>query len=246
MTKRQSILLGVVSLVSLLVGTGAVIYPGGSGGTGTIIINNNAVALTNLAQVRSVDIPIGAWWTNGIDTVIGSTITPAQLASATNTGDGAIFSRTNGSGGSIATAGLTNTLRTRFSLPWDWDGGTVQIGVYSMCGATNSSIATNMVFAFRAVAIGPADNATNLNASFGSFVRVTNNVGTNAWVFGQEGITAALTVGNTPSNKKGILWEIQRHGGDGGDTETNFPLFLSQVRVYYRTTSVTNYPTASP
>lgn len=211
-----------------------------AGGNGPFPIPASGLGplLTNISMVRSVDIPIGAWTTNGVDSTIASTITAAQLAAVTNNGDGAIFSHTNG------TATITNCLRTRFSLPWDWDAGTVEVGLLCVCGATNSSVATNMVWAIRAAAISATDNATNL--TFGSFVRVTNNIGTNAWVYGQEGITTALTVGNSPSTSKGILWEIQRHGADGGDTETNFPLFLAQVRVYYKTTSLTNFPTASP
>jgi len=213
-------------------------YPSNLGTKGTTITNNNAVNLTNLVQIRSVDIPLGAWTTNGIDTTIGTTITPASLAAVTNTGDGAIFFHTNG------TTLMTNTLRTRFSLPWDWDAGTVKVGLQCVCSSTNGTGATNMVWGVRAVAISATDNATNL--TFGSIVRVTNNVGTNAWVFGQEGITANLTVGNTPTTAKGILWEVQRQGGDGGDTETNSFLFLAQVRVYYKTASITNFPTSSP
>lgn len=211
-----------------------------AGGNGPFPIPASGLGplLTNISAVRSVDIPIGAFFTNGIDSTVGVTITAAQLASVTNTGDGLWFAHTNG------TSAVTNAARTLFGLPWDWDAGTVQVQVSSVCTGTNSSVATNVVYAIRAVALSGADNLTNI--TFGSFVRITNNVGTNAWVVGQNSVTAALTVGNTPTSQKSILWEVQRHGGDGGDTETNAVLFLRNFRVYYKTASITNFPTASP
>jgi len=241
---RKFVLLLLFSVLFIYWALQAQQYPGGGGPypkntatAGTTITNNNAVNLTNLLSVRSVDIPMGAWFTNGLETV-GVNFTPANLLSVTNTGDGIVMSHTNGS------AAITNIVRTRFSLPWDWDGGTVKVGIQSVVGASNSVLATNLVFAIRAVAISGGDNLTNL--TFGALTRVTNNVGTNAWVVGQEGITTALTIGNTPTTSKGILWEIQRHGGDAGDTETNTPAFIAQVRVYYGTASLTNYPISSP
>jgi len=205
--------------------------------TGGKLYINSGPAITNLTIISSVDVPMGAWFTNGLESV-AATITPASVASITNMGDGMVLSHTNG------TIAITNAIRTRFSLPWDWDLGTVKVGIFSVCSGTNSSLATNMVYAVRAVALGPGDNLTNV--TFGALVRMTNNVGTNAWVQGQEGVTAALTVGNTPAASKGIVWEIQRQGGDGGDTETNVNLFISQVRVYYKRLTRVDFPTSSP
>lgn len=221
--------LTVLSLVSLVRGQPSVFEP-------TPPAGNNQPNLTNLTMVTSVDVPMGAWFTNNIGD--GASLTAANFASISNAGDGMILAHTNG------TASVTNCIRTRFALPWDWNAGTVKLGLVSVCSGTNSPVATNIVYAVRAVALGQNDNVTS--PSWGTLVRTTNNVSTNLWVQGSEAITAVLTVGNTPAVAKDILWEIQRHGGDGGDTETNANLFLARVRVYYQRSSRSDFPVSSP
>ena len=55
-----------------------------------------------------------------------------------------------------------------------------------------------------------------------------------------------MTIGNSPAPGKSILWQIQRLGGDAGDTMTNTSAAVTEVRVYYKRNTITNLPTATP
>jgi|SRR5580765_3543797 len=203
---------------------------------GPITNNDDASVFTNLPLVTSFDVPASELFSNNIGD--GATLSFGAFGCITNVGQGAILWHTNG------TSAVTNTVRFRKSLPWDWDGGTVKVGIVSVCSGTNSVLATNLVYAARAAAIPFGTGLTT--PTFGSLARVTNNVAIGAWTNGVEGITAALTVGGSPSATNGILWEIQRHGGDGGDTETNYDAFILRLRVYYKSNTRTNFPASSP
>jgi hypothetical protein len=152
-------------------------------------------------------------------------VTMASMLTLTNSGDTPVFT---------VSATSTNEIRTRFSLPRDWDAGTVQIHTFWACTGTNSASAgkTNIVVHYDAAAVGPADRLDSL--TFGTAVFWTNNVNPFPYEQGTEGITSALTVGNTPAAGKGIIWRIQVCGNAAGTTETNSSLYLSHFTVEYR------------
>lgn len=179
-------------------------------------------------QVTSVCIPMGAWFTNNVGD--GITITAASAESVTNTGDGFAFSDV-----------VTNAIRARFALPWDWDGGTVRVAIQAICTGTNSGPggATNVVFAVRAASNGLNDSAQQ--PTFGTAVWTTNHFGIGAYT-NYLAVTANLTVGNSPSPGKSILWEIQRLGSQAGDTETNVDMIVNQVDVFLKRTPTTIFP----
>ncbi len=197
-----------------------------------ITVNNNLVIKsgknisgglsggTNLAIVSTIDIPVGAWSTNNCGN--GADVTPASMVTLTNSGDTAVFT---------VSSTTTNELRTRFSLPVDWDGGTVQIHTFWACSGTNSASAskTNFVVSYAAAAVGPGDRLDNL--TFGTPVAWTNNCNPFPYEQGTEGVTSALTVGNSPTARKGIVWRIQVLGNASGSTETNSSLYLAQFTV---------------
>jgi len=202
--------------------------------TATSQINGNGAGVTNVPIVTSVAIPMGAFFTSNV--ADGLTLTAATPSNPTNTGDAYVFADS-----------VTNTVNIRFALPWDWNGSTVRVGLRSFCTGTNaaqgSAPPTNVVWSVRAAAIGNGD--LDNNVTWGTAVVVTNGVGTNAFK-GSESITANLTVGNSASSAKSILWQISRLGAATGDTETNNSLVLSEVRVYYQRNTRTDFPTASP
>ncbi len=87
----------------------------------------------------------------------------------TNSGDEWIFATT-----------VTNAINCRFALPWDWNAGTVQVGLRATSAGTNFTGLTNMVFGVRAGAIGNGDSETNL--TWGTAIGVTNGFSTNNWI----------------------------------------------------------------
>lgn len=203
---------------------------------GVVTNYRNAETLTNLPTVTAIDVPIAEMFTNNLGD--GASLTYGYLGWITNAGQGVFLAHTNG------TDAVTNTVRFRKALPWDWNAGTVKVGIVSVCSGTNSLNATNLVYGVRAAALTQGTGLTT--PTFGTLIRVTNNVAIGAWTNGAEGITAALTIGGSPTASSGILWEIQRHGADPGDTETNQAAFVSQVRIYYQSNTRTNFPTSSP
>lgn len=193
------------------------------------LLGGNGSGITNVGIVTSVTIPMGAWFTNNVAN--GADLTAASAMSVTNAGDAFCF-----------TDGVTNVARTRFALPWDWNGSTVQVELRSTSAATNGLLATNSVFAVRAVAIGNNDRLDNL--TFGTPIIMTNKIGTTAYTV-QATIGSTLTIGNSPNSTKSILWEIQRLGTHAGDTTTNV-VCITEARVYYKNNTRLDFPTATP
>lgn len=200
----------------------------GSATVGTLTANG--IGLTNVPLVTSLTVPPGAWFTNNV--ADGATLTAASSQNLTNTGDNFVF-----------TDAITNTINGRFALPWDWDASTVRVGIRFFCSGSNSVTTTNVVWGVRATAIGNGDRENVL--TWGTLVTVTNGVGTNSWT-GNQAITGDVTVGNTPTTAKTILWQIQRLGAHTADTLTNSSLAIADVRIYYKALSITNFPVASP
>lgn len=193
------------------------------------LFTGGGAGLTNIGIVTSVTIPMGAWFTNNV--ADGASLSAASAMSVTNAGDAFCF-----------TDGVTNVARTRFALPWDWNGSTVQVELRSTSAATNGLLATNSVFAVRAVAIGNNDRLDNL--TFGTPIIMTNKIGTTAYTV-QATIGSTLTIGNSPNSTKSILWEIQRLGTHAGDTTTNV-VCITEARVYYKNNTRLDFPTATP
>jgi len=198
-----------------------------------VSFNNNAAAVTNLPIVTSVCIPMGAWFSNAIS---ATTFTPASSIVISNYGDAFEFSDA-----------VTNCIRSRFALPWDWNAGTVQVELTSVSRFTNGLLATNTVFAVRAAAI--PTGAIEDNPTWGTGVWLTNKIdfrgGTGTNQISYKTISSAITVGNTPTSAKSILWEIQRLGAATGDTSTNLTSIID-FRVYYQKNTRTDFPVATP
>lgn len=173
--------------------------------------------------VSSIDIPMGAWFTNNCGD--GASVSTASMLTLTNSGDTPVFT---------VSATSTNEIRTRFSMPRDWDGNSVQLHTFWACTGTNNASAskTNFVVKYDAAAVGPADRLDSL--TFGSAVFWTNNCNAFPYKQGSEGITSGLTVGNSPGAGKGIVWRIQVLGNHSASTETNSSLYLAGFTVEYR------------
>lgn len=176
------------------------------------------------ASVQSVTIPIGAFSTLNQSS-------PATSISFTNTSDGYAF-----------TDAVTNTMRTLFSLPVDWTASTVQASIAAICTGTNHTTATNVVFGVRGAALGAGEDWSN--PTFGTELWVTNHISTLSNIAGLA-ITGPLTVGNSPSPLKTILWEVRRLGAQAGDTLTNSSLAAVEFRLYYTRTNAFVGPTAT-
>jgi hypothetical protein len=206
------------------------------GADGLVTNSDNAAPLTNLTILSSLDIPDANLFTNNLSG--NATISWGNFDWMTNGGRAVILAHTNG------TIAVTNIVRFRQELPWDWNSGTVKVGLQAVCSGTNSLVATNWVAAVRAASIVYGSDMGN--PTWSTLVRLTNNIPIGAWTNSPEGITAAFAVGGTASPTNGIIWEIQRHGGDAGDTETNGNFFIWKIRVYFQRNTLTNYPASTP
>lgn len=200
-------------------------------GAGNFTTHKVAAAVL-LSTVQSATIPAGAFTTNY--TGNGGSITMATLTNQANGSDAWQFF-----------SGQSNVIRLRFALPWDWDAGTVKVGLRGLCFGANSApgAATNVVWQVQAASIPNAGNESSL--TFGTAVWVTNRIGPSANV-SREDITTALTVGNSPSATNSIIWDIQRLGGQAGDTLTNNALVLSEVRIFFNRIVQPAFPPSSP
>ena len=194
--------------------------------------NKKLISATSatLSEVTSVTIPMGAWFNTFLDD--GAALTAATFFAPTNTADGWAFADS-----------VTNRIRTRLALPIDWDAGTVEMEIRALCTGTNSSLATNTVWAVRGAALGELDREDS--PTFGTAVSVTNHISTNSYIQGVC-ITLPITVGNTPAATKSILWELQRWGADTGDTMTNSSVTVVETRLFFRRTTSNTFPTSSP
>jgi hypothetical protein len=195
--------------------------------TGT---TNAYLQATNIYGIKdSVCIPAGSFFSFNLLTPA----TNATFTSATNTSDAWQFKDS-----------ITNEIRARFALPWDWNGSTVQFQVTAFCTGTNHGTATNVVWAVAAAALGDGDNAGS--PTFGTAIWVTNAIHTNSFIQ-RSATTTAITVGNNPAGSKSILWQVQRLGAQGGDTLTNDALLLTEARIFFtRNLAMTNTVSASP
>lgn len=194
--------------------------------------NSGAVVVSNgvyqPAVVSSITLPMGSWFTNNLTS-------PASGLAPTNSG-GWSFSNT-----------ATNSIRFLGLMPGNWDAGTVQFELWGSSTGSNSVAgagATNIVWKVRGAAIGAGDSFTNV--TFGTAIFVTNHIGSpNVGYTPRPDTTAAITVGNSPTANKTILWEISREGGRPGDTATN-GVYLADCRVWYKSFLTNSMPTASP
>lgn len=196
------------------------------------VVNLGYLSALNLtgANVSSIAIPMGAWFVNGV------AIAPLSAATATTV--------TNSSDGYSFADAITNVIRSRFALPWDWDGNSVEVEIQACCQGPNGTTASNVVFAVRAAALGDGDRADS--ATFGTAISVTNHISTNSFIL-RSAITGPITVGNTPGATKSILWEVQRWGADAGDNLTNvLGATVTEVRIYYGRTNRNDYPVLPP
>lgn len=183
-----------------------------------------------LSTVQSATVPAGSFTTNY--TGNGGSITAATLTNQANGSDAWQFF-----------SGQSNVIRFRFALPWDWDAGTVKVGLRGVCFGANNAAATNVVWQVQAASIPNGGSESSL--TFGTAVWVTNRISTSANV-SREDITTALTVGNSPSATNSIIWDIQRLGGQAGDNLTNNAFCLEEVRIFFNRTVQPAFPPSSP
>jgi hypothetical protein len=180
----------------------------------------------------TLSIPILSWFTNNV--ADGVTLTGASFEAITNSGSGWAF-----------TDAITNCIRSRIPMPWDWDGSNVLVEIQALCTGTNSGPggATNVVFAVRGAANG-AGSAANL-PTFGTAVWTTNHFGIGAYT-NYVAITSPVTIGGGPSAGKSVLWEIQRLGAQSGDTVTNVDTCITEVKIHYNRFPIVSLPTSTP
>ena len=197
--------------------------------------NLGGTSFSNLVMVTSDWIPFGGWWTNGMGP---APYTSASAVIPTNTADAFEF-----------TDGVTNTIRTRWHPPWDWNAGTVQVQLLSMSRFTNdtggNTKVTNSVFSTRMAAV--PNGGTEDNLTFGTGVWTTNKFWfANTNLVTLTNISTAITVGNTPTSGKDIVIEISRLGAATGDTTTNLVALYGGVVVFYQRNSRIDFPVATP
>lgn len=222
-------LLGASNTVERADATNSFLFQGADG---NIVGSKDGSTLTNLPLVSSCEIQANDIFTNNVGD--GGSLSQASSIIATNYGPVWAFADA-----------ITNCARFRWLPPSDWNAGTLAVGLGAICTGTNAAVGgpTNVVFAVRCGAIGDGDRIDA--PTFGTAQWITNHIGTSAYTR-RLAVTSALTVGNSPSASKGILFEIQRLGAQAGDTLTNADLCLTEVWIYHRRNSVTNFPAYTP
>lgn len=156
---------------------------------------------TRIGLIRSFDIPMAGWYTNGVATSLASRTTWTNVTESVEFVDGA-----------------TNTARIMFALPVEWGAGTVRVRFEMGSSLTNNTSNTNVVFSLKAGAVGNGETWTNI--TFGTAVTVTNHIHKSPYRT-VTCVTPDLTVGNTPAANKPIVWELTRLNADATDVNTN-------------------------
>jgi len=182
------------------------------------------VMRTRVGVVRSIDVPMGAWLTNGISS-------PATPGSWTNASDALGF-----------VDAVTNTARLQVSLPITWGAGTVQWKFVMSSTLTNTTTSTNVVYGIKGASV--ANGGTWDSLTFGTQIAFTNHIHRSPYV-GVECVTPAITVGNTPAANKPIVWELTRLTSDGTDVNTNTVSIVSAQLFYTETTTEPSAPAAT-
>lgn len=185
---------------------------------------------TTGSNVTSLTVPMGAWFVNNVGD--GASLSAASALSLTNTADAWGF-----------TDAVTNVIRTRLAMPYDWDAQPIKWSFRATCTATNPAPNTNVVFAVRGALLGMGDSEDNVTWS--SLQWVTNGIDKKPYVQ-TVSITKAITPGGTLQPTNSILWEVQRLGAQTGDTATNSIVAILEAQIYYSRTNRTDFPTSSP
>lgn len=178
----------------------------------------------NGAILRSFDIPMGAWMTNGL-------AVPATLTSWTNMGDAYLFPDTT-----------TNGIYFRTSLSTNWNAGTISLMFKTGSTTTNNTSNTNCVWGARATTVqgGQEDAPT-----WGTEVTATNHIHKSPYFSGYV-VTPPLTVGNTPAANKDFVIQLRRIPTDATDVNTNTLSMLNVTLFYIETaTKQTALPLAT-
>lgn len=170
---------------------------------------------TRVGVVRSFDLPMGAWLTNGMQS-------PATPASWTNASDSLTF-----------VDGSTNTARIKFALPINWDAGAIRAQLVIGSTTTNSTTSTNAVFGIKLASIGNGEFEDSL--TFGTQVTCTNHVHRSPYKTVWSN-TSDITPGNTPAANKPMVLELTRMTSDATDVNTN-TLSLVSLQIFYTETA---------
>lgn len=181
---------------------------------------------TRVGVVRSMAIPMGAWFTNGIS---------GSLAIFTNL--------TGGSGDTWSFAdAVTNTVRVLIPLPVTWDAGTVKFS-FDMGSTGNNTSSTNVVYSLRAASFisNAGDVAT---PTWGTAITFTNHISavSNRLV---TCVTGPLTIGNTPAINQQVLFELTRATANAVDVNTNNIQVAGAQLFYTETITEPSMPTTT-
>jgi len=188
-------------------------------------IGTNAVMKTRSGLVRSIDVPMGAWFSNNI----ASPGTPLQF---TNAADSWGFADA-----------VTNTIRLRMAFPTEWNAGVVRAQFVMSGILTNNTTSTNVVYGIKAASI-PTLTAEDAAPTFGTQITFTNHIHRQAFT-STVCTTGDITVGNTPAANKNILWELTRLTSDATDVNTNTVYVLDAQFFYTESTNEAVMPTTT-
>lgn len=200
------------NLTNLTVGANSV-YVNSSAGvaTGVPTIGVGSVMRTRTGVNRSLTIPMGAWFTNGI-------ASPATPLSYTNSGDSFGFAD-----------GSTNTIRLRCPIPLQWNAGTVYLQLTTGTILTNQTSSTNVVWSVKGGSITNGQSETQVITGSAAFA--TNHVNKSQFVSSAI-VSSPITVGNSSIGGQDVMFELTRMTSDATDTMTNTVYAISSVLYY--------------
>lgn len=197
-----------------------------SAAQGVAVTGAGNIMRTRVGVVRSMAIPMGAWFTNGIS---------GSLAIQTNL--------TGGSGDTWSFAdAVTNTARVLIPLPVTWDAGVVKFQ-FEMGSTGNNTTSTNAVYSLRGGSI--TSNAGDVaTPTWGTAITFTNHISavSNRLVMC---VTGDLTIGNTPAINKQVLFELTRATANAVDVNTNNVQVAGSQLFYTETATEPSMPTTT-
>lgn len=180
---------------------------------------------TRVGVVRSMAVPMGAWFTNGMT---------GSLAALTNlTGSGDTYGFDDA---------VTNTVRLRLPMPVTWDVGTVKFQ-FEMASTGNNTSSTNVVYQLKA-GTSLSNAGAEQTVTFGTAITFTNHVSavSNRMVICTTG---PLTIGNTPAVNAPVIFELTRLTSDAVDVNTNRIHVLGSQLFYTETATEPAMPTTT-
>lgn len=195
-----------------------------SGLTGVSATGSGNVMRTRVGVIRSLEVPMGAWLTNGETTA-------SSFTAFTNSAECYTFANS-----------VTNSeIHIRFALPPTWDAGTVRWQFSMGNTLTNNDANTNVVFGIKAGTLtNTVTGAAEDSITYGTEINFTNHIPRTPFQSIQC-TTGDLTIANAAANKD-VVFVLRRRNDDATDVNTNTVSVIASRLFYTESTTEPSMP----